>query len=401
MIQKLRTKFILINMTIVTVLLAIILSLTYCFMAARLEMQSVRMMQKIAAAPFRENAQLQAGEDMRLPYFAFRLGPDGVPVAVAGGYYDLSEQDAAFLISKASSSEKRMGVIPDYSLRFCRVEGPHSRYLVFADISSEIQALKSLLHICLLIGALGFLAFFGASVALSAWAVRPVARAFRGQQQFIADASHELKTPLTVIKTNAQIMEAYKEDPALQKKSLQNILTMSEQMRLLIEQMLTLARGDYEKGEKIRVSVDFSHLAQQTVLPFEPLFFEQHMDLQTDIAPGIRVRGNPGELRQILEILLDNAIKYSSPQGAVRVTLSPLPRHKCRLTVSNEGPHIEKEDLDRFFERFASGDPARNQRGSFGLGLAIARNLAENHHGKLFAESQNGINAFHLELPIL
>ena len=399
MIRKLRIKFVLINMTIVTVLLGIILSLTYCFTASRMETQSVRMMQKIAAAPFRDSASLRSDQEMRLPYFAVRLGPDGEQLAVAGGYYDLTGGDVEDLVAQIMAAGKRTGVIPQYSLRYCRIDGPHSRYLVFADISSEIRALESLLHICLLIGLLGFCGFLAASIALSSWAIRPVDRAFRAQQQFIADASHELKTPLTVIKTNAQILEAYpgRDDG----KSLDNILTMSEQMRCLIEQMLTLARGDYEKDRAIRTTMDLSHLAEQTLLPFEPLFFEQGKKLTWELQPEIRVEGDPNALRQMLEILLDNAAKYASPAGSAWVTLKKISRHRCRLTVANQGPHIEKEQLEHMFDRFTSGDPARNCRGSFGLGLAIARGIAQRHRGKLWAESRDGVNAFHLELNTL
>lgn len=398
MIKKLRIKFVIINMAIVTVLLGIILSLTYCFTKTRLETQSVRMMQRIAAAPFRENAQLQSSEEMRLPYFVIRLGPDGERLAAGGGYYDLSDDEVEKLVGKFWDAEQRMGVIPQYALRYCRIDAPHSHYLVFADISSELQTLRSLLHTCLIIGILGFCGFLGASVALSSWAIRPVDRAFRAQQQFIADASHELKTPLTVIKTNAQLMESCPEDPRIQTKSLNNILTMSEQMRCLIEQMLTLARSDYGPGKGTVAAVDFSHLAEQTVLPFEPVFFENHMELITDLQPEIRVEGDPNALRQLLEILLDNGAKYGNAGGKIWVRLESAGRHRCRLTVANEGPHIPKEQLESFFARFTSGDPARNRRGSFGLGLAIARGIAENHKGKLWAESKDGINAFHLEL---
>ena len=398
MIKRLRIKFVIINMTIVTLLLGIILSLTYCFTKTKMENQSVRMMQRIAAAPFRENAPLCSDEEMRLPYFAIRLGPDGERLGAGGGYYDLSNEDVEKLIARFQDSDQRMGVIPEYTLRDCRVDAPHSQYLVFSDISSEVRTLKSLVHTCLIIGVLGFCGFLAASVALSAWAIRPVDRAFRGQQQFIADASHELKTPVTVIKTNAQLMETYPENREIREKSLQNILTMSEQMRSLIEQMLTLAKSDHGEGKTEKVCLDLSHLSEQTALPFEPVFFEQGMTLETEITPDIQVVGNREQLRQVAEILLDNAAKYAKPQGKTWVKLQRTGKHRCRLTVSNEGEPMKPRELQFCFERFTSGDPSRNRADSFGLGLAIARSIAEHHKGKLWAESKDGINAFHLEL---
>lgn len=398
MIKKLRIKFVIINMTIVALLLGIILSLTYCFTRTKMENQSVRMMQQIAAAPFRENAQLQNNEEMRLPYFAIRLSPEGERLAAGGGYYDLTNDEIENLIHQFKNADKRMGVIPKYNLRYCRVDAPHSHYLVFADISSEIRTLRSLLNTCLIIGILGFGGFLAASIALSAWAVRPVDRAFRQQQQFIADASHELKTPLTVIKTNAQMLEAYPENGEIRENSLKNILTMSDQMKRLIEQMLTLARSDHGEGKKAHTQVNLSRVTEQTVLPFAPVFFERGLKLETELIPDILVQGSQDELRQVVEILLDNAAKYGNPGGTTWVKLQKIGKHRCRLTVADEGEHIPKEQLERFFERFTSGDPSRNQNDSFGLGLAIARSISDNHNGRLWAESKDGINSFHLEL---
>ena len=399
MIRKLRIKFVVINMTIVTVLLGCILGLTYCFTKTGMENESVRMMQRIAATPFRPNAQLRSDGEMRLPYFVIRLSPEGEQLATGGGYFDLQTADVEGLVRRIRKSPQRMGLIPEYHLRYCRVDTPHSQYLVFADISSEQQTLQNLLHTGLLIGTLGFFGFLAASIALSYWAIRPVEQAFQAQQQFIADASHELKTPLTVIKTNAQIMEAYPENEQMREKSLGNILTMSEQMRTLVEQLLSLARNEH--AENCGETVDLSRLAEQAVLPFEPVFYEQGMELETEIQPGISVRGDAGELQRVVEILLDNASKYASCHGKTWVTLRALPRHRCALTVANEGPHIEKYRLEHFFDRFASGDPARNCRGSYGLGLPIARSIAQNHRGTLRAESRDGINSFCLELPML
>ena len=395
MIRKLRIKFVIINMTIVTLLLGTVLGLTYCLTQTKMENQSIRMMQRIAASPLRTNAQIKTDGEMRLPYFAIRLGPEGERLAAAGGYYDLSNEEIEKLVGQCLKSDRRMGEIPEFNLRYCRVEGPHSQYLVFADISSEIRTLRSLMQTCLIIGLMGFLGFLGASIALSAWAVRPVDRAFCSQQQFIADASHELKTPLTVIKTNAQILEKYPENG---ESCLQNILTMSDQMKNLIEQMLTLARSDQAGAGQKKQALDLSSLTEQWALPFESVFFEQGMGLETQTEPDIRVEGDPDGLRQVVEILLDNAAKYASPGGKTWVKLERLSRRRCRLTVANEGPAIPKEQLEGFFERFASGDPARNRRGSFGLGLAIARSIAQRHRGKLWAESREGLNSFHLEL---
>ena len=234
MIKRLRLKFIVINMGIATILLSAILGLVFYFTSANLETESIRMMERIASQPFQMNAPGELGEDVRLPFFTLQLGPHGELLDASGGYYDLS--DDAFLgglAQAAAASPRRLGVLEEYNLRYYRSDAPMSRFLVFADISSERATLDGLRRTCLLIGGLSFLAFLWVSVLLSKWAVRPVERAWQQQRQFVAAASHELKTPLTVIMTNAELLQ----DEARRSTFSSSILTMSRQMRDLIEQM--------------------------------------------------------------------------------------------------------------------------------------------------------------------
>ena len=239
MIKRLRLKFIVINMGIATILLSAMLGLVFYFTSANLETESIRMMERIASQPFQMDAPGELGEDVRLPFFTLQLGPHGELLDASGGYYDLS--DDAFLgglAQAAAASPRRLGVLEEYNLRYYRSDAPMSRFLVFADISSERATLDGLRRTCLLIGGLSFLAFLWVSVLLSKWAVRPVERAWQQQRQFVAAASHELKTPLTVIMTDAELLQDGGQNAASQAGFLSNILTMSRQMRALIEQML-------------------------------------------------------------------------------------------------------------------------------------------------------------------
>ena len=174
---------------------------------------------------------------------------------------------------------------------------------------------------------------------------------------------------------------------------------MSRQMRQLIEEMLDLARTDSGQGNLVLSQVDLSKLVSDAVLPFEPVFFEAGLTLTTDIQPGITLRGSEQHLRQTADILLDNARKYAEAPGDVTVTLTRS-SSRCRLTVSNPGPEISKEDLKNIFKRFYRSDTAHTQRGSYGLGLSIAQNIVLRHHGKIWAESKNGRNTFFVELPV-
>lgn len=400
MIKKLRLKFVLINMTIVTILLCIILGLVFYFTSANLEQESLSMMRNIAAQPFRLDTPDEHVEDVRLPFFALRLGPNGDLLATGGGYYDLS--DAAFLdslIDATFSTPKQFGVLSEYNLRYYRADAPLSQCLVFADISSERATLNGLIKTCCIIGAVGFLLFLWVSILLSKWAVRPVEQAWKQQRQFVAAASHELKTPLTVIMTNAELMQNPAYDTGKREKFLGSILTMSGQMKRLIEQMLELARADNAESEEAFTEVNLSRLTTQTVLPFEPVFFEKGLMLAADIEENIRVTGGEAQLRELVEILLDNAQKYAREKGRTWVTLQKRGKNHCVLTVADEGEEIPAEAMQNLFKRFYRADPARSRSGSFGLGLSIAESITSQHHGRIWAESRDGVNRFFVELP--
>ena len=402
MIKKLRLKFVLINMTIVTILLCVILGLVFYFTSANMEQESLNMMRSIAAQPFRLDTPDELDSDVRLPFFALRLGPTGDLLATGGGYYDLS--DNAFLdnlIEKTFASPKQFGVLSEYNLRYYRADTPLNRCLVFADISSERATLNGLIKTCCVIGVVGFLLFLWVSILLSKWAVRPVERAWQQQRQFVAAASHELKTPLTVIMTNAELMQDPSYDAGKREKFLGSILTMSAQMKRLIGQMLELARADNAEPKEAFAEVDLSRLVSQTVLPFESVFFEKGMTLSAEIEDGIRVSGGQAQLRELVEILLDNAQKYAKEKGRTWVTLQKRGKTRCVLTVADEGAEIAPEELQNIFKRFYRADPARSRSGSFGLGLSIAESIARQHRGMIWAESRGGVNRFFVELPCI
>jgi len=182
-------------------------------------------------------------------------------------------------------------------------------------------------------------------------------------------------------------------------KFLSNILTMSRQMRALIEQMLELARTDSAESHLVLRPVDLSGLTARSLLPFEPLFFEQGLTLISQVDEGITVSGDEEALRRVLEILLDNAQKYSSPGGETQVALHRRGRNHCALTVANQGEPIPPEARRQIFQRFYRADPARSRNGSFGLGLSIAEGIVAQHHGTIDVTCAGGFNRFRVELP--
>ena len=403
MLKRLRLKFVVINMTIVTAMLCVIFALVYHSTRVDLEAENLNMMRAVAAYPAldRPGRLDELPEEVRLPYFILQIEEDGTVSAFGGGYYDLSDQD--FLQALADQAARRpsdTGVLEEYGLRFCRVSTPMGERLVFSDISSERATLNSLVRTCLLIGSLSFLVFLGLSLLLARWAVKPVELAWQQQRQFVADASHELKTPLSVIMTNAELLQGTSQDGAESAAAAGHILTVSRQMRELVEGLLELARADGGLIAADRAAVDWSAVVSDAALPFEPVFFERGLTLTTHVRPGLTVWGCADQLRQVVDILLDNAQKYALAPSTVYLHLNRSGHSRCLLTVDNRAAPLSPQGLRDIFKRFYRTDRARSQDGSFGLGLAIARQIVSAHRGRIWAESREGRVRFYIELPL-
>ena len=400
MLKKLRIEFVFVTMMIVTGMLGIILGLFFYFVRGNLAEQSVRMLQTIGREPFYEARPEIPLQNAQFPVFSLYVGGNGKLTALGGGKYDLA--DEAFLQSlykAVTDSREQTGIIKEYRLRFCRIVTPKEEYFVFGDASDEMRTLHNLIKDCILIGAGGFLGFLFISVLFSYWAVRPVDRAWKQQRQFVADASHELKTPLTVILTNAELLQASDGSGPANGQCTENILIMARQMRGLVEGLLELARVDNGTVKMSMSQVDFGSLITDTLLPFEPLCFERRLELCSHIEEGIWIKGSEDYLRQAVEILLDNAMKYAASDTKVEAVLKKQGRH-CVFSVANRGETIAEEELKRIFERFYRVDKARSRNGSYGLGLAIADSIVKEHGGKAWAESCDGINVFFMQFPL-
>ena len=399
MIRKLQIKFVIINMTMVTIMLCVMFGLVYNSTKTNLENESISMMKSIGANPFQLGRPNEQSPDLRLPYFTLQLGLRGELVSTGGGYYDLSDKEfLKDLIDESVGSRRDTGIVEAHNLRFCRIATPRGTVLVFSDMSSENNTLDNLLKNSLLIGALSFLAFLAISIFLSRWAVKPVAAAWLQQKQFVADASHELKTPLTVIMTNAELLQSSEYDETERKTFSQSILLMGQQMKSLVENMLELAKSDAEQTKQKMKPVNLSKLILDTAISFEGVFIEKGLTVESSVEPGIIVRGNEQAMQQVVDILLDNAQKYSAPGGETSVRLYSSGQGKCQLKVSNPGAEIPPEDLKKIFQRFYRMDKARRRDGSFGLGLSIAESIVTQHGGRIWAESKDGTNTFIVEL---
>ena len=326
MLKKLRVRFICINMAIVTVMLAVIFGLVLHFTGNSLERESIRMMQSVGQGPAHLPRPGELQDGVRLPYFFLQVTPQGE--LKVGGNSDFDLSDTVFLqeiFSASYAQQAQTGVLEDYNLRFYKTGGPGPQTLVFADMTSEQATLHNLMRTCVAIGIIGLAGFFVISLFLARWAVKPVDEAWNQQKQFVADASHELKTPLTVILTNSELLQSGETNQELRQQCADNISVMAGQMRGLVENLLDLARADNGQVQTAMTLLDYSELVSDCLLPFEPVFFEKGMELKCDIASGLFVRGSDSYLRQVVDILLDNAQKYAFPGGAEKHFQALLP----------------------------------------------------------------------------
>ena len=389
MIRKLRWKITGVTMLVAAVVLLAVFAGVYYFSQANIAESYTHQLRQA----------VQTGTaDVRLPCFVAEVLPSGTVRISGSNYYDLEDGDALTqVVAEALSARADSGVLSKQHMRYYRQQGLLSVRIAFMDSTFEQATLRALVRICLLIGGGALLVLLGLSWLLSGFVTRPVARTWQNQQQFLSDASHELKTPLTVILSSADLLR--RSAAPEQEAYIDNIQAESRRMRSLVEDMLTLFRAQKSAGALPDTTADVSEMAVTAALRFEPVAFEAGHLLEYDIAPGLSVRGDGARLGQALAVLLDNAVKYAAPGTPIQLDAA---RQGSRavLTVTNRGEDIPADKLPHIFDRFYRADEARTDGSSFGLGLAIAKAIVDAHRGTIRCESGGGVTRFIISLPL-
>lgn len=402
MIKKLRRTFILINMTIVTVILSAVFLVMLFTTRSGVRTDSLLVLQRAAAGEIPGGSFSESIGNIQIPFFTVDVDSSGKIAVVNGSYYRFDNPDTLrALVSASLDAAGNVDTIPEFNLRFYRQKTPCGVRIAYADVSLENSFLSRFFNTTLLLFAGALLVFWGISVLLARWAIKPVEKAWDQQRQFVADASHELRTPLTVVMSNADMLLSRPDaDPAKRSQWLTSIKSESQQMRFLVEQLLSLARVDAKKTQAgLREAADFSAAVSDCLLQFEAAFYENHRHVTSDIADHLSVRCPRQQVQQLVENLVSNAVKYGDSSGIIHISLDTRGR-MARLIVANTGREIPREQLKRIFERFTRLDSARESGAGYGLGLAICKGIVEQCRGKIFAESTGGWNRFIVELPL-
>ena len=281
-----------------------------------------------------------------------------------------------------------------YNLTFLKTDKNGYVLVVFMDNTVVNESAMTLFRYTLIFGGVALVVFFFLSRFLAKKIVAPLEESYQKQRQFISDAGHELKTPVSVVSANAELLSRELGD----NQWLQNIQYENERMGLLVGQLLDLARTENITPQMEHI--DLSRLVAGEMLPFESVAFEKGLVLNSNITNGITVEGNSTQLKQLTSILLDNAIRHSKPDGEVRLTLTK-DHGIAEISVINKGDEIPTEYRERIFERFYRMDTARNGEDKhYGLGLAIAKAIVDAHHGHIEVNCYNGLVEFHVRMPM-
>lgn len=319
-----------------------------------------------------------------LDHFAILAGKNGEFIDLRNTE-DYTLEQAEEILAAILSSGESAGM---YGwLQYCAVEKEYGTLLVITDKSSDQGLLNNLFRTTVMVGVLMLLVLLVFLCFLARWIVKPVENAFARQKQFVSDAGHELKTPLTILSANADILQ----DEIGENKWLGYMQEQTSRMNQLVGDLLHLARMDNASQEYVLAPFNLSTAVTATVLPFESQAFELHKHLEMDIEPGLTYKGSEQHIRQLAAIFVDNALKYSNENGTIKISLIQRGDNRI-LEFYNTGCGISPEETGKIFERFYRGDRARENHGTsgYGLGLAIAKSIMDMHKIRIQVTCEKG-----------
>ena len=322
-----------------------------------------------------------------------------VAIAYSGEILEIENDDIEIFTDKEletiarSVLRKNAATGVTNNLIYYKVDKGGYTLVAFMDNTILRESMGTLFRYTLIFGGVAIVALYFLAVYLARRIVQPLEESYQKQKQFISDAGHELKTPVSVISANADLLSREIGD----NQWLSNIQYENERMGRLVGQLLDLARTEVVKPQMEHL--DFSRLVAGGTLPFECVAFEKGLALSTQIAENVSLWGNSTQLSQLVSILVDNAIRHGQHGKEIMVTLTQN-RNTAVLSVSNAGEPIPPEKMEQLFARFYRADEARNgEDRHYGLGLAIAKAIMEAHRGQIGVSCKDGTVTFEARLP--
>lgn len=307
---------------------------------------------------------------------------------------ETTDKDILNMTKELQKDKKRFGSIDDYIYLVRTLRSGNTVY-IFVDNKEAMQNSKQFFIVSIFIFLLSVIVFTIISYYLSRWMIKPSEKAIKNQKIFVANISHDLKTPITIIKANADLIE----NEVKNKKSIKYIKQETEKLNHLVNEMLTLTRIDNTISKENFKSFNFGDSLFDVVLPFESIAYEKGISFNINIDEVTDYFGDESNIQKLAEILIDNAMSYTAKGGIVDVDAYENSKI-VTLSVTNTGEPISDEKKVEIFDRFYRESKSRESTGNhYGLGLSIASTIVKKHNGKISIESKNGKNTFTVTLP--
>lgn len=323
-------------------------------------------------------------------YFSVLLYENGnVSTIDTGKIASVSTSEAGDYATSLYGKGKTKGFIDQYkylSVSTTNTNGDNMILYVFINCSKELITIRTYALASIGISIIGLLVVFVLVCFFSKTVTKPMAESYEKQKRFITDASHEIKTPLTIIDANTEVLEMMEGE----NEWTVSIRKQIARLTALTEKLVFLSRMDEDSTRLEMQEFNISDAILDTAMPFETVAESKGKTLDISVAPDINYTGSETNIRQIVSLLLDNAIKYSSENGSIRLNFSTNGKLKT-LSVWNTVDEIETGKLDYLFERFYRIDKSRNSKtGGFGIGLSVVQAIVQAHNGKVSAKSEDG-----------
>ncbi|TCO70388.1 sensor histidine kinase [Marinisporobacter balticus] len=320
-------------------------------------------------------------------FFIVKLDDNENVISVDTGKISaISASKAVKAAEKVLKNRKETGLIQNY--KYVVTEKDYGKLIVFVDCERDIEMFRFFLLDSIYISIAALSAVFVLVLIFSKKAIAPIAESYEKQKQFITDASHELKTPLAIIGTSTEVLEMdYGENQWT--KSIRNQV---DRLSDLVSNLVSLTRMDEEKNNLEKIDFSLSDAVFENAAPFKRVAEANGKRLELEIEKNISYCANEPLLRQLVSILLDNAIKYARDNSEIKLSLKKQGKRYI-LEITNQSEHLKQGNLDIFFERFYRADSSRNSStGGYGIGLSIAKAIVKKHKGKITAQSPDGKN---------
>jgi len=416
MIDRLQRKFIIIIMLLVSILLSVILCSTCIFLYFNLKTQMNTSLKNAVSfiesweesddnpnpeTPYekilddKKNQKMVKPSEIKKLEYAMAYSSISVisydtktkKMDIKLNYSSMSEKILRKTAEKVAESKKQSGIVKSTNLFYYSTEYENGIFVAFTRTDTIIATLTRYIILILCAEGIALVIIFFTSIYLSKLAMEPIKKVMNEQKRFIADASHELKTPLTVIMANNSILYSHPE--TLVKSQMNWIESTNEEIRhmsRLINDMLILAKSESGMIEKDFEPVNFSDIVMGTVLQFEALAYEREITIKDEIDENIIIFGNEMLLKQLVMSFLDNAVKYEEERGEIRVSLHKK-KEKVKFEVQNSKTYMDEEAVSHVFDRFYRAENAKKNMESFGLGLSIAQSIVKRHNGQIYVSS--------------